>query len=102
MIGTTFSGPSDLLHPILPKWEATLSTSTSLAPSLINLPGHVVVACANGRSSTASRIFTTSCGPKGIILGAEYMNVNLVWVGWTMIVSEVNMMPDTGVWVVGR
>jgi hypothetical protein len=44
----------------------------------------------------------TSRGPSGIILGADQMNVNLVWVGCTMIVSAVNMIPETGFGLVGR
>jgi hypothetical protein len=30
------------------------------------------------------------------------MNVNLDWVGWTIIVSAVKIIPDTGVGLVGR
>lgn len=35
------------------------------------------------------------------MFGADHMNVNFVWVGCTMMVSAVNMMPDTGVGFVG-
>ena len=36
------------------------------------------------------------------MLGADHMKVNLVWVGWTIIVSAVKIIPDTGVGFVGK